>query len=123
VTIWGSGRPRREFLRSDDLAEAVCHVLEQTDGIQLLNVGSGADISTMELAELVADIVGYRGRIETDTGEPDGTFRTLRDTSRLDSQTRVEIWDRRGLESLAIGGLTLVTLPGAPFRSSLGRPP
>ena len=83
VTIWGSGRPRREFLHSDDLAEAVCHVLEQTDEIQFLNVGSGANVSTMKLAELVEDIVGYRGRIETDTSEPDGTFGKLLDTSRL----------------------------------------
>ncbi len=85
TTLWGSGRPRREFLHADDLA-AACHVLLETDlsSVELpINVGTGHDLSISELAELIARIVGYQGDISWDTGRPDGTLRKLLDSSRI----------------------------------------
>ena len=83
VTIWGSGRPRREFLHVDDLAEACVFLLEQSDSTALINIGVGEDVTIRELAELVAQTVGYGGEILHDTSKPDGTPRKLLDVSRL----------------------------------------
>jgi GDP-L-fucose synthase len=73
VVIWGTGRPRREFLHVDDLARAALHLIRLSDPPDWVNVGTGIDISIGELAELISDIVGYRGKIILDTGRPDGT--------------------------------------------------
>lgn len=73
VTIWGTGSPRREFLHVDDLANAMVHLLQVDDPPEWVNVGTGKDISIRELAELVAEIVGYRGSIVQDLTKPDGT--------------------------------------------------
>jgi len=83
VTLWGSGTPRREFLHVDDLARACLHLLETYDDPKPINVGVGEDIAIRELAETVADIVGYAGHIRWDTGQPDGTPRKLLDVSRI----------------------------------------
>ncbi len=92
VTIWGSGTPRREFLHVDDMAEASLFVLDLDKSryeantqpqLSHINVGSGVDISILELARLVADVTGYKGRIELDRSKPDGTMRKLMDVSRL----------------------------------------
>jgi len=83
VTIWGTGTPRREFLYVDDLADACVFLLEHTDTIELLNIGSGRDISVLELARLIADVVGFEGRIDHDLGKPDGTPQKHLDLSRL----------------------------------------
>jgi len=83
VTIWGSGRPRREFLHVDDLADACVLVMRRHDGPVPLNIGVGADIAIADLAALVADITGYRGQIRFDTTRPDGTPRKLLDVSRM----------------------------------------
>lgn len=83
VTLWGTGTPRREFLHVDDLADAVCFVLEATDATGLINVGVGEDLSIADLAGLVAECVGYTGRIAWDTTRPDGTPRKLVDVTRL----------------------------------------
>ncbi|RMI32494.1 GDP-L-fucose synthase family protein [Streptomyces triticirhizae] len=83
VTLWGSGRPRREFLHSADLARACRLLLESYDGELALNVGCGEDLSIAELADRIASVVGYEGRIAWDTGRPDGTPRKLLDISRL----------------------------------------
>ena len=92
VTIWGTGTPRREFLHVDDMAEASLFVLDLPKDIYAantspmlshINVGCGTDISILELAEMVAKITGYRGRIVTDPTKPDGTKRKLMDVSRL----------------------------------------
>jgi GDP-L-fucose synthase len=80
---WGSGTPRRELLHVDDLAAACLFLLEHYDGDAPVNVGTGVDISLRELADVIARMVGYRGRIEWDTGKPDGTPRKLLDVSRL----------------------------------------
>ena len=84
VTIWGSGRPRREFLHVDDLAEAIWHLLQLEDPPDWVNVGTGADVSIQELAQLVADEVGYGGRIANDLSRPDGTMQKRTDTSLLE---------------------------------------
>ena len=83
VVIWGTGTPRREFLHSDDLGRAVVRLLEVYDEPQTINVGVGEDVSIRELAELVADVVGFDGTITQDTSKPDGTPRKLLDVSRI----------------------------------------
>ncbi|MET9679727.1 GDP-L-fucose synthase family protein [Streptomyces coeruleorubidus] len=83
VVNWGSGTPRREFLHVDDLARACLHLIEHYDADSPVNVGTGTDLTIRELAELVADVVGYRGSVEWDTKQPDGTPRKLLDVSRL----------------------------------------
>jgi GDP-L-fucose synthase len=83
VTIWGTGTPRREFLYVDDLAKACVHLLEHYDDDAPINVGTGTDVSILELAHLVAEIVGFRGEIATDPSKPDGTPRKVLDVSRI----------------------------------------
>jgi GDP-L-fucose synthase len=82
VTVWGSGTPRREFLYVDDLADAVCFLMERYDSPEIINVGCGQDITIAELAALIRDIVGYRGEIVFDRSKPDGTPRKLLDVSK-----------------------------------------
>ena len=99
VVIWGSGIPRREFLHVDDLADACLFVMQHYDGDIPLNVGMGEDLSIRELAEMIADVVGYRGAIGYDLGKPDGTPRKLLDVSRLTALGwRAKVPLRRGLE-------------------------
>lgn len=83
MTLWGSGSPRREFLHSDDLADACLMLLETYSDAEHINVGSGTDVTIRELAGLVQAAVGYEGEIEWDTTQPDGTPRKLMDGSRL----------------------------------------
>jgi GDP-L-fucose synthase len=83
VTCWGTGAPLREFLYSDDLAEACLFLLENYDQKQFINVGSGQEISIDDLAALIKSIVGYEGEIVWDKSKPDGTPRKLMDSSRL----------------------------------------
>ena len=83
VVMWGTGSPRREFLYVDDLADACVYLLEKTDETRLVNVGVGDDITIRGLAELIADVVGYKGDIVNDTTKPDGTPRKLLDVSRM----------------------------------------
>ena len=83
VTVWGTGTPKREFLYADDLAEACLFLMEHYNGKELVNVGTGEDLSIGELAALVAEIVGFTGEIRYDTTKPDGTPRKLMDVSKL----------------------------------------
>lgn len=87
VTLWGSGSPRREFIHADDIADACVHLLAQGNAvIELpLNIGVGADVSIKELAELIAGVVGYQGRLEWDLTKPDGAPRKLLDSARIQS--------------------------------------
>ena len=85
VTIWGSGSPRREFLHVDDLADAVVHLLGTYDAEEIVNIGCGEDITISELAELVAAVTGYQGRLIFDVSKPDGTPRKLLDITRLNA--------------------------------------
>jgi GDP-L-fucose synthase len=77
VTIWGTGTPRREFLHADDLARAVVHLMDVYSGEELVNIGCGEDLSVRELAELIAGVVGFTGRLVFDPSKPDGTPRKL----------------------------------------------
>ena len=83
VVIWGTGKPRREFLHVDDLADALLFLMNNYNGDQFVNVGVGKDISILELAELIKDIVGFEGEIVNDLSKPDGTPRKLLDVNRL----------------------------------------
>lgn len=81
--VWGSGEPRREFLHVDDLAEACLSTMRVYEGGELLNVGTGEDIRIRDLAELLAEVTGYRGQLVFDASKPDGTPRKLLDVSRI----------------------------------------
>ncbi len=84
VIMWGTGSPKREFLHVDDLADACVFLMNMYDDGELINIGTGTDLSIKELAELVKEVVGYEGAIEWDTSKPDGTPRRLLDTAKLD---------------------------------------
>lgn len=84
VVLWGTGNPKREFLYVDDLADACLFAMQNYEGEQFLNVGTGGDLAIRELAELVAKEVGYTGSIVWDSSMPDGTPRKLLDVSRMD---------------------------------------
>ncbi len=83
VKIWGTGTPRREFLHVDDCADALITVMQAYSDKAHINIGTGVDISILELANIIAEIVGFGGDILTDATKPDGTPRKLLDTSRL----------------------------------------
>src|SRR5882724_573249 len=83
LIVWGSGKPRREFLHVDDLASACVLLLEQYDSPEIINVGCGEDISIRELAELICDVVGFDGELTWDANKPDGTPRKLLDVTKL----------------------------------------
>jgi GDP-L-fucose synthase len=85
VTIWGSGSPKREFLNSDDLAEACLFLMDNYNGKEIINVGCGEDISIKELAILVKEVTGFEGELIFDTSRPDGTPRKLLDVSKIHS--------------------------------------
>jgi GDP-L-fucose synthase len=83
VEIWGSGTPKREFLHVDDLAEACFYLMQTYDEAELINIGTGEDISINDLALLIKDIVGYSGELRFDASKPDGTPRKLMDVGKL----------------------------------------
>jgi GDP-L-fucose synthase len=85
VTVWGTGTPKREFLFSDDLADACIYLMQTYNEKSLVNVGTGEDLSIADLALMVKEITGYDGSIEFDTSKPDGTPRKLMDVSKLHS--------------------------------------
>ncbi|MGY4686677.1 GDP-L-fucose synthase family protein [Petrotoga sp. DB-2] len=99
VEVWGTGNPRREFLHVDDLADGVLHLMNNYDGNDPVNIGTGKDLTIKELAQLVKEIVGYEGEIRFDTNKPDGTPRKLLDVTRLhNTGWRHKIELRKGLE-------------------------
>jgi len=83
LIVWGTGKPRREFLHVDDLASACLLLLEKYDSPDIVNVGYGEDISIRELAELICEVLGFDGELAWDTSKPDGTPRKLLDVSKL----------------------------------------
>ena len=83
MTVWGSGKPRRELLHVDDLADACVFLMREYSGAEHVNVGSGEELTITELAQLVARTVGFEGRLAFDSSRPDGTPRKLLDSSRL----------------------------------------
>jgi GDP-L-fucose synthase len=101
VVIWGTGRPLREFLHVDDLADAVVFLMQRYSEAAPINVGVGHDISIGDVAQLVAEVVGFEGRIVNDTGKPDGTPRKLMDVGRINAlgwHARIPL--RRGIEEV-----------------------
>lgn len=100
VTLWGTGLARREFLHVDDLADAALFAMLNYDDAEILNVGTGEDLTIAELAEMIRGIAGYTGRLVYDASKPDGTPRKLLDISRLHAfGWRARIGLRQGLES------------------------
>jgi len=96
VMIWGTGTPLREFLFSDDLADACVFLMNNYDEKQFVNIGIGEDLSIKELAELIKDVIGYQGTISFDSSKPDGTPRKLMDVSKLHAlgwKHRVNLWE------------------------------
>ena len=85
ITVWGSGTPRREFLHTDDLADACIFLLENYDEPDVVNIGCGEDVTIRELAETVCDVLGFDGSLDFDTSKPDGTPRKLLDISKIKS--------------------------------------
>ncbi len=85
VSVWGSGSPLREFLYVDDCADACVHLMKHYSGALHINVGSGEEVSILDLTKLVMDVLGYDGVVETDPTKPDGTPRKLLDSSRLEA--------------------------------------
>ncbi|MET4328742.1 GDP-L-fucose synthase [Bradyrhizobium sp. i1.15.2] len=98
VVVWGTGTPRREFLYVDDMADACVHLMKTYSSAELINIGTGEDITIAELARIVAEVVGYIGEISFDTSRPDGTPRKLLDVSRLASLGwRARTWLTHGM--------------------------
>jgi GDP-L-fucose synthase len=96
VVVWGTGKPRREFLCSDDLADACVFLMKHYSGYGFLNVGTGEDIPIAQFAEVVSRIVGYKGAIAFDTSRPDGPPQKLLDVSKLKSlgwQPKISLHD------------------------------
>lgn len=85
VSVWGTGSPMREFLYVDDLADACIHLMQTYNGGEIVNIGTGEDVTIKELTEIVTGVVGYEGEIVWDTTKPDGTPRKLLDVSKLHS--------------------------------------
>ncbi|WP_367363313.1 GDP-L-fucose synthase family protein [Mesotoga sp.] len=99
VEIWGTGTPRREFLYVDDLADACLFLMKNYSGNDFFNVGTGEDVTIRELAELIGEVVGYKGELKFDTSKPDGTPRKLLDVSRIhEAGWRHKIELKKGLE-------------------------
>lgn len=101
VAVWGTGTPRREFLYVDDLAEALVFLVQNYSEAEHINVGSGEDMTIMELARIVAEVVGYTGRITTDPAKPDGTPQKFLDISKISAlgrQAKTPL--REGLEKV-----------------------
>ncbi len=85
VTLWGTGKPRREFLYVDDMADACIYLMQNYDSGEIINIGTGEDVTILELAELIRTTVGYHGTLEFDSSQPNGTPRKLLDVSKLRS--------------------------------------
>lgn len=83
MPVWGSGQPRREFMYVDDLADALVFMLKNYSDAPPLNIGSGEEVTILDLAEMIADTVGYKGALEFDTSKPDGTMQKLLNSSRI----------------------------------------
>lgn len=100
VVVWGSGKPRREFLHVDDLADACYHLMQTYNESEIINIGSGKDITVAELAAMVKESVGFAGKIVFDTGKPDGTPRKLLDSGRINAMGWVpKITLQEGIEN------------------------
>jgi GDP-L-fucose synthase len=114
VVVWGSGRPSREFLHVDDMADACVFLMRSYESPEIINVGWGEDVSIRELAETVGEVVGFKGEIVFDSSKPDGTPRKLLDVSRLTQlgwQAKIPL--REGVESTYAWYLSRLEMPAA----------
>lgn len=96
VTVWGSGKPRREFLYVDDLADACCFLMKNYSGCEIVNIGTGSDVTITELADMMATVTGFKGKVIYDASKPDGTPVKRLDVSKLSSlgwQSQVSLRD------------------------------
>jgi len=99
VVAWGTGSPKREFLYVDELADACAFLLRQDNPPDLVNIGTGTDVTIRELTEVVAQVTGFKGKIIWDSSKPDGTPRKLMDVSRLTTLGwKARIGVREGVE-------------------------
>ncbi len=100
VVLWGSGKPMREFLHVDDMASACTHLMHHWDSEEIVNIGTGVDVTIRELAETIQKVVGYSGKIVWDSSRPDGTPRKLLDVTRLkESGFQAKTSLQEGIES------------------------
>jgi GDP-L-fucose synthase len=83
VTLWGTGTPLREFLYSDDLAEACLFLMDKYNNSEIINIGSGVEVTIRALAEIIKEVVGYKGELIFDSTKPDGTPRKLLDSEKI----------------------------------------
>ena len=124
VTVWGTGTPRREFLAVDDLADACVFLLRYYSGDEFVNVGTGSDITIADFGQLVADVVGYKGRLEFDATRPDGAPQKLLDISRIMHMGwRAKINLREGLTAAYADFLANHDRPLAQTCARLSAPP
>jgi GDP-L-fucose synthase len=96
VTIWGTGTPKREFLHVDDLAEACMYLMEHYNEKGLVNIGTGVDVTILELAQMVKKVTGFNGEIVLDLSKPDGTPRKLMDVSKINQfgwKARIDLYE------------------------------
>lgn len=101
ITLWGTGIARREFMHVDDMAHAILFMLENYDDSQFINIGTGVDISIRELAEMIAALTGYAGKINWDSSRPDGMLRKCMDVSRMKALGfKPQIMLRTGVEQM-----------------------
>jgi GDP-L-fucose synthase len=115
VTVWGTGRSHREFIYVDDLVDAYIFLMQHYDSSEIINIGTGIDISISDLAKVIKEIVGFEGEIEFDTNKPDGVLRKLLDISRLSSlgwEPKIEL--RSGLETTCRWYLKKLNLARSP---------
>lgn len=124
VKLWGTGTVRRELMHVDDLADACVFLMQNYDQLEIVNVGTGQDVTIGELAEMIAEITGFRGRIVQDTSKPDGTPRKLLDVSRLKTLGwRARIPLRDGLEQTYRWFVSHIQAATAPRRGSASAAP
>lgn len=112
VTIWGTGAPKREFLHVDDLADALVFLMKHYDGAEMVNVGSGEEVTIADLAHLIASVVGFTGQLVFDSTRPDGTPRKLLDCTELYSRHwRAHMTLARGIRDTVASGIANNTAP------------
>jgi GDP-L-fucose synthase len=101
VEIWGSGKPMREFMHVDDLADASLFLMRNHNEVGWINVGVSSDVTIMELAQLIKEVVGFTGELKFDTSKPDGTPRKLMDSSKINQLGwKSSISLRQGIEQV-----------------------
>ena len=97
VELWGTGKPLREFLYIDDMAEACLWLMQNYESSELINIGSGNEISIRKLAEIIREVVGFQGEIRFDAAKPDGTPRRVLDNSKIRNRLETKVDMKEGI--------------------------